>query len=226
MTKSQAATFYPFGCSLGVDLFRMAAATVDGIHIGMAGSRFDYSLPGHEVEDSVLLGEGEDAQAALALRNQRTTEDEYSGFKTGSSIATALGAGLAALIIHCVKLGIACGSADAVKRPKRNLDARSLDVIKNPSQMRQVFDRMINGNSGDRFINVWDPFQTFGEELETLNSDIKALEEDIQDSLYFARREKKELQLVEKEKERMLLIVDLASKFVNTLASVEHSEES
>lgn len=215
MTKSQAETFYPFGCSLGVDLFRMAAATVDGIHISMAGSQFDYSLPGHEVEESGLLGEGTQA----VLRNQSTAEDDYSSFKTGSSIATALGAGLAALIIHCVKIGVAYGFAQVDKGPRRQLDLRSLEIIKNPSQMRQVFDRMINSNSGDRFINVWDPFQTFGEKLEIINNNIKTLEEDID------LEGENKVVLEEAENARIGLIMDLASKFVNTLASVGHSEE-
>lgn len=239
MTKAKAKTFYPFGCSIDVGLFKMAAATVDGIRIPTAGSHFDYSLPGHEVEESSQLsGDG----VRELLRSRQTAEDEHDGLKTGSSIATALGAGLAALIIHCVRLGAAYihktstspGNADGNTNPRPLTDdsensnkvnnlrdmlgLQALEHIKQPAQMRVVFDCMVSGgSSSDRYIEVWAMFKECGDKIEALGKKIDELKVEIENTIQLGSKVdiEKERVLRQMHHERMKNIVGLALKLVN-----------
>ncbi|KAL6859365.1 hypothetical protein J3F83DRAFT_749926 [Trichoderma novae-zelandiae] len=226
MTKAQAEMYYPFGCDGGIGLFKMAAATVDGIRVSMAGSRFDYSLPGHEVEDR-SQGAGDGAREALQ-KSWWASEAEHSGLKTGSSIATALGAGLAALIIHCVRLSVAYThrahhSAGTSTNSDINTDMlgrNALELIKQPAQMRRVFDRMVNsGSSGDRYIEVWEFFGELADELQTLGRQIEELKDRFNNEVQpgTAEAEKAETELRNKSESRMKKIVLCAVGFVRKL---------
>ncbi|PTB65121.1 hypothetical protein BBK36DRAFT_20935 [Trichoderma citrinoviride] len=225
MADAKAETFYPFGCENVNSLFKMAAATVDGNRVSMAGSRFDYSLPGHEVEDS-SQGIGEIAREALQ-KNRQASETEHSGLKTGSSIATALGAGLAALIIYCVRLGAAyTHRVDRSSGNPVNADAdagvlgrKSLELIKQPKHMREVFKRMLNkSSSSDRYVEVYDYFGILANELKTLGQQIEELKDRIQNEMLegTAEREMAEKELQQKNDERMAKITKLATRFVST----------
>lgn len=64
---------------------------------------------------------------------------------TGSSVATALTAGLAALVLHCVRLGVIMKESSA--HPTTLLDAADLDVIKKTSNMKTVLTpKLINSS--------------------------------------------------------------------------------
>ncbi|KAH0499666.1 hypothetical protein TgHK011_006843 [Trichoderma gracile] len=226
MTKAQAETFYPFGCDGGVGLFKMAAATVDGIRVSMAGSRFDYSLPGHEVEDTSQPA-GASAREMLQ-KTSHASEVEHSGLKTGSSIATALGAGLAALIIYCVRLSAAYAhrlnpSAGTSANSDINtgvLGRNALELIKQPAQMRRIFDRMVStGSSGDRYIEVWEFFGELADELEALGRHIEELKDIIDNEVQpgTAEAEVAEAELRTKNEIRMMKVMHWAVSFVSKL---------
>ncbi|KAL6692896.1 hypothetical protein J3F84DRAFT_401937 [Trichoderma pleuroticola] len=229
MAKAQAENFYPYGCN-DAGLFKIAAATVDGIRIPMAGSHHNYSLPGHEVEDT-------NQSAAHGVSDgQQIADNENSGLKTGSSIATALGAGLAALIIHCVRLGAAymhsashssaavtsneltTGSKETEATSSRLLGSEALDQIKRPAHMRRVFNHMISdNNSTDRFIEVWEFFAGCGDELKKQGRQIKTLKLNIEDAREMGAPDVDEMikELQKKNDERMMEIVKLAFRFIS-----------
>lgn len=224
MTKAHAETFFPFGCDGGSGLFKIAAATADGVRISMAGSRFDYSLPGHEV-DSSSQGAGEGARELLQ-RNQHCSEVDHGGLKTGSSIATALGAGLAALIIYCVRLGAAyiyrvnpcTGTAANSDIHNVVLGRDSLESIKQPKKIRDVFNSMMSkSSSSDRYIEVYDMFGSLADELEMLGQEIEELKDRIRIEIQKGTAEANvaEKELRRKNDLRMLSIVKLAWRFVN-----------
>ncbi|OTA01675.1 hypothetical protein A9Z42_0020150 [Trichoderma parareesei] len=223
MTKAQAETFYPFGCDCGIGLFKMAAATADGLRISMAGSRFDYSLPGHEVE-SRNQGAGDGAKERLQ-NNRQSFEVEHSGLKTGSSIATALGAGLAALIIYCVRLSAAymhrvkpsAGTSASRDAHSVVLTPKDVESIKQPKQMRDVFNSMMSkSSSSDRYIEVYDLFGGLANELEKLGQEIEELKDKIKNEIQKGTADEKaaEKELREKKDERMGKIVKMALRFV------------
>jgi hypothetical protein len=80
ITDAQLGSYYPFGCS--TKIFRIGAARADG-HPCPWSSSATYLLLGHEVAEHI----GINMKAGLP--------------KTGSSVATALAAGLATLMIQC-----------------------------------------------------------------------------------------------------------------------------
>ncbi|PNP56622.1 hypothetical protein THARTR1_03318 [Trichoderma harzianum] len=229
MAKAQAENFDPYGCN-DAGLFKIAAATVDGIRIPMAGSHHNYSLPGHEVEDT-------NQSAANGISDgQQIADHENSGLKTGSSIATALGAGLAALIIHCVRLSAAymhsashssaavtsneltTGSKGTEATSSRLLGPEALDQIKRPAHMRRVFNHMISdNNSTDRFIEVWEFFAGCGDELKKQGRQIKTLKLNIEDAREMGAPDVDEMvkELQKRNDERMMEIVKLAFRFIS-----------
>jgi hypothetical protein len=86
--------FYPFGIKGDVGLFKIAAATVDGIPMPMPGPIIDFSLPEHKVEGQHRAGDS--ARSMLqppSPQADKDKDDTNDGLKTGSSIATALRAG-------------------------------------------------------------------------------------------------------------------------------------
>ncbi|KAJ0422256.1 peptidase S8/S53 domain-containing protein [Aspergillus carlsbadensis] len=119
--------YYPFGCKSITNMFRIGAATVDGLAHPRVSDDVDYILPGHNV---------------LPHSNDLVGTDGPMTPMTGSSVATALAAGLAALIIHCVRLGAiynATRSSD-VPASRYSLSDKSLETIKTYSAMRAAFD--------------------------------------------------------------------------------------
>ncbi|KIW98644.1 uncharacterized protein Z519_00305 [Cladophialophora bantiana CBS 173.52] len=101
-------TYYPVGCdSLSSRIFKIGAATSTNKEADRTGksSQLDFILPGHEVRE----------------RGSDTVKVDDS-LKSGSSVATALAAGLAALVIHCVRLGAI--ETIRARTTKRNGDAR------------------------------------------------------------------------------------------------------
>ncbi|OAP61844.1 hypothetical protein AYL99_04047 [Fonsecaea erecta] len=84
-------TYYPVGCDLlSSRIFKIGAATSTNKEADRTGksSQLDFILPGHDVRERGADG---------------IKVDE--SLKSGSSVATALAAGLAALVIHIVRLG-------------------------------------------------------------------------------------------------------------------------
>lgn len=99
-----------------------------------------YILPGHEVFERKPKG----AKA-----------DKY----TGSSVATALAAGLAGLVFHCVRLGAiyTLTTDTAERRPKIHIVEKDYQNTRSPSKaskyMMDSFDAF--GVNNAKFVEVW-----------------------------------------------------------------------
>jgi hypothetical protein len=223
--------YLPFGANLEPPaLLKMAAATADGIPLPMAGPTFDFCLPGHEVEEAespegparAALLRASKSQAAAATgaggrEGDMEREESYHGLKTGSSIATALGAGLAALLIHLVRLSVSYHA-----RTGGDLTVKDLARIKDPLKIRRAFEAMKSRGGADappdRYIDVWDWFRVPADKLETLGESLGALEEDLR-SLTQMKAHKTEMESLEKEvarkKDEMLQeVVDIVRLYL------------
>ncbi|KAI1380597.1 hypothetical protein F4677DRAFT_192150 [Hypoxylon crocopeplum] len=164
MTDGAFNKYYPVGCmGLSSRIFKIGAATATNVRYDRTGkeSQLDFILPGHEVT------ERDDA-----------IEVEKNSPKTGSSVATALAAGLAALIIHCVRLAAIetyreeaalrkAGETDADAK-KKTSDANavtegSLDVVKSFDGMMQIFHGIPKSTGEkDKFLEVNSTFDDPG----------------------------------------------------------------
>jgi hypothetical protein len=121
--QSSSDLYYPFGCNDVQNKFKIGAATADGGTNSWTGKETTYNLPGTNI----------------SLRKGDKLEEEEISPKTGSSIATALAAGLAALVIHCVRLGAIYND----QKPTPNgVTSRTLEKTKTFNLMRAVFDNL------------------------------------------------------------------------------------
>ncbi|EXL78263.1 hypothetical protein FOPG_07438 [Fusarium oxysporum f. sp. conglutinans race 2 54008] len=105
-----------------------------------------YILPGVDVvQDQIKGGSSKSGEGSKSGKNL-----------TGSSVATALGAGLAAMIIYCVKASIL-----SVKTANQNKaaihpipDDRAIQVAK-PDAMKRAF-ASLGSTTSNKFIQVWE----------------------------------------------------------------------
>ena len=149
--------YYPFGCtSLSGKIFRIGAAKADGHMYSWAGDprTVDFILPGHDIE---------------YREDDKTSDMEENIPRTGSSVATALAAGLAALIIHCVRLGAIHNHRSATSGAiidTNGVTEHSVQAIKHYKAMSHVFRRMIETPSteGPR-LDIQRLFKDPGEEI-------------------------------------------------------------
>ncbi|KAI1465212.1 uncharacterized protein F4812DRAFT_462057 [Daldinia caldariorum] len=163
--------YYPVGCpGLSTKIFKIGAATANNVGHSQTGEvgQIDFILPGHEVTER---DEGIDV--------------EKNSPKTGSSIATALAAGLAALVIHCVRLAAieTYQKRQSGEEGERNtttnktLDANSitegsLNAVKKPEAMKRIFEHIPGGSQdSSKFLEVNSTFGDLGKFLcDTENS--------------------------------------------------------
>ena len=80
---------------------------------------------------------------------------------TGSSVATALAAGLAALILYCVQVRIMLAPKDGPEREKAKRDFEALK--KHENMMKAFHDIGTTAESNHKFIEVW---EVFGKQVE------------------------------------------------------------
>jgi hypothetical protein len=157
---------YPWSCDRG-RILRVGAATADGRVWGPTGDpqAVSFVVPGHRVVARGAPGRASAAAAAAAaavaiaransgVRRRSVTgdadaEDEDGGGgglpagfeeRTGSSVATALAAGLAALVLHCVRLAAIQAEADgaspsssSVARPAAPAPAHAVHFATTPA---------------------------------------------------------------------------------------------
>jgi hypothetical protein len=124
-------------------VFRIGAAKADGNAWSWAGhlNSLDFIIPGHEVVER----ESRD----IMLQNFKP--------HTGSSVANALGTGLAALIISCVKLG-------AIHTHLKGASATSVGInhlgsLQKHAKMKAAFKNIgTSEESHNKFIEVWRRF--------------------------------------------------------------------
>ncbi|KAK4163264.1 hypothetical protein QBC43DRAFT_319804 [Cladorrhinum sp. PSN259] len=128
-------TYYPFSCpGVSDSIFKIGAAKADGSMHSWVGapSSVDFILPGHNVE----------------IREEDKIHEHDDIPKTGSSVATALAAGLAALIIHCVRLGAIYNFYNGKGNDSTVVNKSSVVAIKQFAAMREAFLKI--SSSGDK----------------------------------------------------------------------------
>ncbi|KAF1957614.1 subtilisin-like protein, partial [Byssothecium circinans] len=149
VSNSQFDDYYPIG-SRARGIFKIGAAMAEGQAWPWAGgsTHLDYVLPGYEVRDRQDLG------------MKKNTP------RSGSSIATALASGLAALIIHCVRLA-ALDSYEKRKGLGDDIPLKKLEEVKTFDAMNRIFSKMAQMDKGGaRYIHVWNTFETHGSKLK------------------------------------------------------------
>ncbi|QSZ36419.1 hypothetical protein DSL72_006296 [Monilinia vaccinii-corymbosi] len=153
-SKDQLSTYYPFGDSKTENqIFRIGAAKADGSAYNWLGNAqlVDFILPG----DNVKLLSGDSIKA----------EDDIP--KTGSSVATALAAGFAGLIIHCVRLAAIYHWYEKKSDQSDGINEKSLKDIKNIDAMKRAFKAIAKGNTDrDRRLEVETFFKDKAEALQ------------------------------------------------------------
>ncbi|KAJ4361131.1 uncharacterized protein N0V89_001700 [Didymosphaeria variabile] len=142
-------THYPFNCDGISKIFRIGAAQVTGKPYPWTGNQVEYILPGENVgmKPSDMF---------------RPNEDKV--LRTGSSVATALAAGLAAMIIHCVRLGAVYNFH---KNNRIGVSERSIRAIKTFKGMKAAFQTISKSDwaKGDKSLEVETFFKDDGDEL-------------------------------------------------------------
>jgi hypothetical protein len=144
--------------------FRIGAAHADGtVFRWTPDDGITYVLPGVDVvKDQV--GRSYKSTGATGI-TKRVTDFEY---ETGSSVATALAAGLAAMVIYCVKASIL-----AVKTANQNkgrvvglaFQDNGADLIADPDAMKRAF-ATLGKVTPTNFIQVWEELDKAAEILK------------------------------------------------------------
>lgn len=123
--------------------FRIGAATAEGTPFKWAGpaSDLDYILPGVDVaRENPKTRPAKDAKYGDTMAEMR--------LETGSSVATALAAGTAAMLLTCVKL-LAYQDKEKAFIPAQ---------LQRREHMADMLDRL--GKTSNKFLPVWDTFDT------------------------------------------------------------------
>jgi hypothetical protein len=133
-------------------VFKIGAATASGkIYewTSSSPSELDYILPGHEVYE----------------KHPKYGPVPKSETHSGSSIATALAAGLAALILHCVRLAAIHTLITDPSKVKRRFSVDELRSLKSYKDMKSAFGKFhTNPESQMKFMEVW---HTLGKDFVT-----------------------------------------------------------
>ncbi|KAF5013705.1 hypothetical protein FDECE_304 [Fusarium decemcellulare] len=112
----------------------------------------DFIFPGHQVV--MDRGDGYDTDLQMF--------DAHSG----SSVANALAAGLAALIIECVRLGVVYTNEAKQLDPSIAIRKDDLIKIRDRNQMKYALSWIgTNRNTDNKYIEVWDTFNAVAENL-------------------------------------------------------------
>lgn len=144
-------------------IFKIGAAKANGNIWDWVGgiNNVDFIIPGHEVSENA---QGDDLV--------RTTRPQ-----TGSSIATALGAGLAALIISCVQLAamhteMSQQLSQTVGAAPTAVNMKDLADVKKHEKMKAAFSAIgTSAESEHKFIEVWKVFERAAKRIRALDKD-------------------------------------------------------
>ncbi|KAI8962617.1 hypothetical protein F5Y11DRAFT_365681 [Daldinia sp. FL1419] len=155
-------SFFPVGCkNLSPHLFKIGAATATSMASSSTGdtAQLDFLLPGHEVTEKPF----------------GSVSPQKSNPKSGSSIATALAAGFAALILHCVRLVAIKSVADdeGMLIPESTsakhgitVTEESLKRVKTYDGMMDIFKSIPRGMNNNRYLEVDSTFDSLGKFLD------------------------------------------------------------
>ncbi|KAH6691548.1 hypothetical protein F5X68DRAFT_202092 [Plectosphaerella plurivora] len=145
--------------------FRIGAASADGkVFSWTPEVGITYVLPGVDVVKDQISSRVFDTSSSRGA-SSRAVEIKY---ETGSSVATALAAGLAAMIMYCVKASIL-----AVKTANQNkgdivgfIPDDGATLIADPDAMKRAFAQLGSVTS-NKFVQVWEELDKVSEVLET-----------------------------------------------------------
>lgn len=140
-------------------IFFIGAAHDDGTAFRYTGQDVDFILPGVDVNVD---------------KGSKTDEPQ-----TGSSIATALAAGLAGVIIYCFKISALAGKTTAPEQTSRlenspgpHVNDGDVARIGQHEAMMKAFESIGRINE-EKFIQVWDLFELAARELTTMTDETK-----------------------------------------------------
>lgn len=136
---------FPAACGGTKHLFKIGAAEASGTVWKWVGdpADVDFIFPGHNVV--------KDRPNNAPLEKCKTL--------TGSSVATAFAAGLAALVLYCVQLG-ALNTQDLKDRQGNAVTMEDFKAIKGHERMKEAFTAIGTSQaSGNKYIEVWDVFR-------------------------------------------------------------------
>ncbi|KAI0099322.1 hypothetical protein GGR51DRAFT_396279 [Nemania sp. FL0031] len=104
---------------------------------------------------------------SVVSRNVRLESAVPSHFRenTGSSVATALAAGLAALVLHCVRLAAILKENEG--QTAAPLETDSLRSIKDYRNIKAIFENIGLDHEIHKFIEVWNRFEGPAEDLRS-----------------------------------------------------------
>ncbi|KAH6715880.1 hypothetical protein BKA61DRAFT_334368 [Leptodontidium sp. MPI-SDFR-AT-0119] len=135
---------FPAACGGTKHLFKIGAAEASGTVWKWVGdpADVDFIFPGHNVI--------KDRPNNAPLEKCKTL--------TGSSVATAFAAGLAALVLYCVQLG-ALNTQELKDRQGNAVTMEDFKAIKGHERMKEAFTAIGTSQaSGNKYIEVWDVF--------------------------------------------------------------------
>ncbi|KAI9645784.1 hypothetical protein NHQ30_005217 [Ciborinia camelliae] len=124
-------------------IFRIGAATAEGIVDPRVGNptSLDFTFPGSNVETEDV--------------------DKKVNYQTGSSVATALATGLAALILYCVQISLLRAGKDSDKKRITN----AFGKLKEYEGMHRAFRNIgTTPESNNKYIEVWKMFGKYTKE--------------------------------------------------------------
>lgn len=135
-------------------VFRIGASTATGAFADFVGdpTKLDLAFPGHEVD-----------------LDTDADPEHFSRFAshTGSSIATAIAAGLAALVLECVRLGVIYTQEARQSDPRMAINKEDLFKIRNKMIMMDALKRIGTGEqTQNKYIEVWKTFDTVTKKLK------------------------------------------------------------
>lgn len=136
--------------------FKVGAAKATGVTPGYVNDReLNFIFPGHEV---VLSSTYEDVTDKLL--------ENFTAHK-GSSVATALASGLAALVLECVRLSHISTLKDPRQKGRGAIQRADMDRIRKREALESAFSYISGGLQVDnKYIEVWKTFTEFGEDLK------------------------------------------------------------
>ncbi|GKZ19601.1 hypothetical protein AbraIFM66951_002875 [Aspergillus brasiliensis] len=126
-------------------LIRIGACMANGSPYDWVNpEKIDFLLPGVEV---VLQN-----TAASVYKWSGSADDKHA--ETGSSVSTALAAGLAALVFCLVKIGVQYATET---HQSDGLDANDLERLRDITVLKHAFRNLggISGGANDKFIEIW-----------------------------------------------------------------------
>lgn len=129
-------------------IFTIGAATASGAADPWVGNlgNINFTFPGTKVE----------------MDGPRSSTDTSSREVTGSSVATALAAGLAALVLYCVQVRLLLATDQDKQKARRDFQL----LKKHDHMMKALKDIGTTEESNHKFIEVWEVFGKKVEEKE------------------------------------------------------------